>query len=237
MAPATLSREPHLLDRPVWNALASRQAPLAIGGVLARRFHPDFGPFGDVVDDSPEAGAALAALVPPGGRVVLLRADRCPVPAGMGVELSAAALQMVAMRVRPPTRSVPLAPLDDADAPQMRALAELTEPGPFAVRTHELGTFFGVRLEGRLVAMAGERMRPDGFTEVSGVCTHPDYRGRGYAGALMSAVMAGIVARGETPFLHVYSANTGAIALYEALGFVRRCEMTLTVLVRTQDAR
>ena len=92
--------------------------------------------------------------------------------------------------------------LGDADAAEMLALATLTEPGPFFTRTHRLGDFIGIRHAGRLVAMAGERMKPEGFTEVSGVCTHPDFRGRGYAGALMRVVAARIAARGEMPFLH-----------------------------------
>ena len=92
--------------------------------------------------------------------------------------------------------------VDDEDAPEMRALAALTKPGPFGSLTHRLGGFIGVKREGRLVAMAGERMRLDGFTEVSGVCTHPDHRGRGYAGALMRTVASRMLARGETPFLH-----------------------------------
>jgi predicted GNAT family acetyltransferase len=114
----------------------------------------------------------------------------------------------------------------------MLALATLTEPGPFFARTHQLGDFVGVRDGGRLMAMAGERMKPTGFTEVSGVCTHPDGRGRGYAGALTRAVVAKILARGEQPFLHVYAHNTGAIALYEALGFSLRRKMSMTVLTR-----
>jgi predicted GNAT family acetyltransferase len=111
-------------------------------------------------------------------------------------------------------------------------LATLTKPGPYFARTHRLGDFVGVKQDGRLIAMAGERMKPDGFTEVSGVCTHPDARGRGYAGALMRVVVAKILARGETPFLHVYAANTGAIGLYETLGFALRREVTMTVLTR-----
>ena len=89
----------------------------------------------------------------------------------------------------------------------MLALATLTRPGPFFARTHQLGAFIGVKQDGRLVAMAGERMQPTGFTEVSGVCTHPDPRGRGYAGGLMRQVAARILARGETPFLHAYADN------------------------------
>jgi predicted GNAT family acetyltransferase len=123
--------------------------------------------------------------------------------------------------------------LTEADAPQMLALATQTRPGPFFSRTHQLGDFVGVKIDGRLMAMAGERMKSEGFTEVSGVCTDPDCRGRGYAGALMRVVANRILARGETPFLHSYAHNTGAIALYETLGFVLRREMTMTVLERS----
>jgi predicted GNAT family acetyltransferase len=121
--------------------------------------------------------------------------------------------------------------LAEADAPAMLALATLTQPGPFYAHTNRLGRFVGVKVEGRLVAMAGERMAPPGFTEVSGVCTHPDHRGRGYAAGLMRAIAEGIVARGETPFLHVLPDNAAALALDEALGFTFRRSMTATVLV------
>jgi len=112
--------------------------------------------------------------------------------------------------------------LTDDDAPQMLALAQLTKPGPFFSRTHQLGDFVGVKIDGRLAAMAGERMKPEGFTEVSGVCVHPDFRGRGYAAALTQVVSARIRARGETAFLHAYAHNTPAITLYERLGYVLR---------------
>jgi hypothetical protein len=118
----------------------------------------------------------------------------------------------------------------------MRALAALTEPGPFSTRTHELGDFFGIRRDGRLAAMAGERMRPEGFCEVSAVCTHPDHRGRGYGAALTRHVAGRIVARGEVPFLHVMATNTGAIGLYETLGFAFRRALALTVLAPDRGA-
>jgi predicted GNAT family acetyltransferase len=122
--------------------------------------------------------------------------------------------------------------LRESNALEMRSLAELTQPGPFFARTHQLGEFIGIRSGGKLIAMAGERMKAPGFTEVSAVCTHPDHRGRGYAGALMAKVAVKILSRGETPFLHVYAHNTGAIALYEKLGFRLRRALSMRVLVR-----
>lgn len=120
--------------------------------------------------------------------------------------------------------------LGEADAAEMLALATLTRPGPFFVRTHRLGRFLGIRRGGRLVAMAGERLRPPGFTEVSGVCTHPDHRGHGHAARLMRAVADAILARGETPFLTCYADRPATIALYERLGFRTRATIQATIL-------
>jgi hypothetical protein len=114
----------------------------------------------------------------------------------------------------------------------MRALAKLTEPGPFFEHTNRLGDFVGVKVDGRLIAMAGERMKPEGFTEVSAVCVHPDYRGRGLADGLMRVVIERIFARREGAFLHVWPHNTGAITLYEKLGFSLRHTMSLMILAR-----
>ena len=113
---------------------------------------------------------------------------------------------------------------------EMLALATLTKPGPFFARTHQLGAFIGVRVDGRLVAMAGERMRPDGYTEASGVCVHPDHRGKGYAARLLREVTAGILARGDKAFLHSYADNATAIGLYESLGYRGRREVVFTVV-------
>ncbi|HZW15484.1 MAG TPA: GNAT family N-acetyltransferase, partial [Brevundimonas sp.] len=127
-------------------------------------------------------------------------------------------------------KAVAFEPLGESDAAEMLALATLTVPGPFFEKTHRLGDFVGVKVDGRLIAMAGERMKPEGFTEVSGVCTHPDHRGRGYAGALMRVVTGRILERGEQAFLHAYAVNTAAIALYATLGFRVRAPVTYTVL-------
>jgi predicted GNAT family acetyltransferase len=114
--------------------------------------------------------------------------------------------------------------------PEMIALVELTKPGPFGTRTHELGTFLGIKVDGRLVAMTGERMKPGNYTEMTAVCVHPSHRGRGYAQALLGAVGRGIVARGESPFLHVFTSNESAIALYRKQGMKIRRRLHVTVL-------
>ncbi len=221
----------HPLDRPVWTALSGRQAGFAAGDARALRYRPEINILAAAADDSSEALAALAALVPPGGRIATVEGAETPVPPGLTVVKQAMLAQMVLER---PVLAEPLDFLDlgDADAPEMVALATLTEPGPFVESTHRLGEFIGIRMDGQLVAMSGERMRAPGLTEVSAVCTHPDWRGRGLAGKLMRVVMARIVARGETPFLHSYASNAGAIALYEKLGFRVRREVIATFLER-----
>jgi predicted GNAT family acetyltransferase len=118
------------------------------------------------------------------------------------------------------------------DVPAMLELTKLTNPGPFAARTHELGTFLGIRVDGNLVAMTGERMKPGQYTEITAVCVHPDYRGRGYAQLLLGAVARQIAARGEIPFLHVFSKNSSAIALYRRQGMEIRRRLHVTVLQR-----
>ena len=221
----------HPLDRPIWASLTTRQASLAQGDGRALRFDPDYAMFAAAADDSDEAMAALAALVAAHGDGALVEADPVRLPPGVTVASQALCHQMIAHALTPgEAPRFAIVPLGEDDAPQMFELATLTRPGPYFARTHRLGDFVGVKEDGRLIAMAGERMRPTGFTEVSGVCTHPDARGRGYAAALMRLVAARILARGETPFLHAYATNTGAIGLYETLGFALRREVTMTVL-------
>lgn len=175
----------------------------------------------------------LAALVAVHGDVALLEPEPPPPVPGTRIVSQQAGVQMWAERLAGGVApDAGIAPLGDANAAAMLALATLTEPGPFLSATHRLGDFFGIRHGGELVAMAGERLKPDGFTEVSGVCTHPAHRGRGRAGALMRHVAARILARGETPFLHAYAANTGAIDLYRTLGFAVRREVVMTRLAR-----
>lgn len=220
----------HPLDRPVWHALSTRLSHLAVGRARALRFAADIGPLAAARDDSPESLQALADLIADEGTVVLLQVGESPLPPRTAAQMTAPGVQMMAKTL------VPLEPTDrvvrliETDAPEMLALATLTKPGPFKARTHELGGFWGVKENGKLVAMAGERMKLPGFTEVSGVCTHPDVRGRGYAGLLSRVVATQILNRGETPILHAFARNTAAIGLYESLGFVLRSPVTVTVL-------
>ena len=226
-----------MLDRPIWSALSTRHRHLSLGGELARRYVKDVNLFASACDDSPAALAALADLVQPGERVFVLQVPDIVVPAGLALVKAGKGVQMVATRrVQAAGSDEDLVELTDADAPEMLALAKLTEPGPFLSRTHTMGRFLGVRIDGRLAAMAGERFLFPGYTELSGVCTHPDFRHRGLARRLSTAVAAHIESRGERPFLHAWKDNRPAISLYESLGFEIRAEVDVKVLGRGSTA-
>lgn len=227
----------HPLDRPVWSALTTRQASLAQGGGEAMRMAPEYGLFAASADLSPAGVAALAKLEIGDEGLGLVETAPVAAPLGLVQISSAACAQMIADEITPGDPSFAVVELGEADAPEMLALARLTRPGPFFEATHRLGRFVGVRMDGRLAAMAGERMKPAGFTEVSGVCTHPDHRRRGYAAGLMRMVARRILARGETPFLHAYQTNASAIALYGRLGFRIREQVFLTLLQRGDQGR
>lgn len=219
------------LDRPVWSALNTLQTAFSAGGERARRYQPQFNVFGAPRDDTREAHAAFAGLTAPGQKVVIAQVPGVVVPQGFKIAYSAMGVQMVATRdLRTDTTGMEV--LTGNDATEMLALAKLTEPGPFAAQTHRLGRFIGIRSAGTLVAMAGERMRLPGFTEVSAVCTHPDHRGQGLARRLTIAAAAHIQDGGETPFLHAWATNRPAISLYETLGFSVRTELHIVVLER-----
>jgi ribosomal protein S18 acetylase RimI-like enzyme len=221
----------HVLDNPAWHALAGPQKTVADGGPLAFRYEADVAPFSAVPDDpQPEHWAALRALVGDGAVAVFMRTALEPPPGWVPV-FDLPAVQMVASEsLGPPADDEwPVAPpvaLTDADVPEMVALVERTNPGPFSSRTIALGRYIGVRDGGTLVAMAGERMRLPGYTEISAVCTAPEYRGRGLAAALVRDLSAVIAARGDTPMLHVVHGNERAARVYRALGFEDRADLS-----------
>jgi len=210
-----------VLDNPVWTALTHGQKTFAEVRGRAARYLPDVSPFAAVADAAdPAAWADLAELAGPGGEVWMPAATDGTMPGwertggGVGVQLTGEDLA-----VAPDSEAVRLTA---ADVPEMLDLVARTKPGPFGPRTRELGTYLGIRRQGALVAMAGERMRPPGWAEISAVCTDPAFRGQGLAARLVRAVAAAVRERGETPFLHAAGSNTGAIRLYLAMGFRHR---------------
>lgn len=223
-----MSRPAHPLDDPVRSALEGADARFAVRGADALRYGAEYSVFASGAWDG------IAALVGPGGRAVLA-GPTTPTPAAWTEELRIPGFQMTGEEFAPADDD-DVVPLGAEHAGAMADLVARTQPGPWAPRTWELGGYRGVLVDGELVAMAGERMHPDGHAEISAVCTDPAHRGGGLATRVMRAVAAGIVARGEVPFLHVAGANTGAVALYERLGFrVRRTIEFVVVTAPTLD--
>ncbi|TCL74714.1 GNAT family N-acetyltransferase [Rhizobium sp. BK251] len=222
----------HILDRPIWNALRTAHANLAQGGERARRYPPSIVPFAATVDNTPESLEALESLPGAEEAMALIEAGPIVVPQGLEIILEGMLVQMIAERPYERISDSRIEPLTEADAEDMLALATLTKPGPFTLRAQSLGTFWGIKSDGRLIAMAGQRLRAPGFGELSGLCTHPDFQGRGLATLLFRFVAGEISARGETVFLHAFSTNTPAISLYKSIGFRLRAEMNLRVVKR-----
>lgn len=216
-----------VLDNAVWHALTTHHAGLAEVVGRARRYRPDVSPFHGVEELDDDGWASLATF---GGSVTLFRDDIPTPPEGWHQTTTGAGHQML-LEALVPVPEVPFEVLGPADAGNMLTLVAASRPGPFEARTVELGRYLGVRDgDGRLVAMAGERLRLPGFTEISAVTTHPDARGRGYAAALTAEVCRGILARGEVPVLHVAVGNDGARRVYERLGFVERRIVRFAIL-------
>ncbi|MFF9040783.1 GNAT family N-acetyltransferase [Streptomyces sp. NPDC014892] len=222
---APLAPDPSVLDNAVWTSLDGPHAAFAERVGSAARYPADVYAFAALADpEDPAAWADLHTLVGAGAVVRVKPVDRVPdgwevLGGGQGVQLVDTGL-----RTEPAPEAVPLG-LDDV--PEILDLVALTRPGPFLKRTIELGTYLGIRDGGRLIAMAGERIHPPGWTEISAVCTDPAYRGRGLATRLVRAVAAGIRERGDTPFLHASADNLPAIRLYESLGFTLRRSSTI----------
>jgi ribosomal protein S18 acetylase RimI-like enzyme len=215
------------LDDPVRAALWGPQGTLAVVSGAVRRFPPEIGPFLAFDDPADRAWDEAARLVGGDDRIAVV-ADGPLAPTGWHVMRSFDVVQMTGADVEG-AEDGELLELGAADVPEMVALASATSPGPFAERTIELGRYVGARVDGRIAAMGGERMRPDRWVEVSAICTDPAFRGRGLGTRILRAVVAGIRRGGAEPFLHVQHGNP-AIALYASLGFRERRRFVLTVL-------
>jgi ribosomal protein S18 acetylase RimI-like enzyme len=219
------------LDNPVWAALTTGNRALAEGGPLAWRYPPNIAPFAAIADRTKPAFEALATLVPPGRQIALATVEPVVPPAALTLDRNAPIIQMILntpiASARPAPEHIVLGAPDVAD---MLDLTGRTRPGPFGPRTIEFGQYIGIRINGALTAMAGERMRFGRFVEISAVCVDPDHRGKGYAAVLTTRLAQQLQAQALTPILHVFADNAGAIALYEKLGFARRRTMHVTVL-------
>jgi GNAT superfamily N-acetyltransferase len=221
---------PHALDNPIWHALTSQQASLAVGDSFARRFPQTISPLAGMIDQSNQAYASLMPLAQPGESLVLFLDQPAQPPGDWILEVSKPLTQMIFEHQPLPGPEHCITELSDADVPEMLSLTRLTQPGPFRQQTHLLGTYLGIKVKGRLAAMAGERLKLNDYSEVSAVCTHPDFQGRGYAQTLATAICNRILERGELPFLHTGLTNTRAITIYEKLGFRQRRLIHLAVL-------
>jgi len=222
-------KEDRALDNPIWFALTTEHRTLARSHGLARRYPPDVSPLAALLHPTNDAFADLRQLVSPGEHVALFTASSLDVPGDWQVDRSRQIDQMICEASLEPPRVPPVA-LRTTDVPEMLALTAATDPGPFLPQTILMGSYFGIRAsDGRLVAMAGERLKSTACSEISAVCTHPDSRGRGYARALTSFLAAQILAAGKIPFLHVKSEN-GAKVVYQKIGFRLRAAIYLTVI-------
>jgi len=220
----------HLLDNIFWHALSGPQSVYAVGASAARRYAPGFSPIAGFADaEHPD----LDALAPfcAAGESFYTDGWSGAASAGWKIELESTMFKMLWTGEMPVADEAPEAlPLGPEHAEQAVALAALTRPGPFGLRTIELGEYFGLFDGPHLMAMAGERAFAGSLREVSGICTHPDYQGRGLARRLTAKLIRRQLLRGETPFLHVMRSNEAARALYYRMGFVDHRESVVRVI-------
>ena len=221
----------HVLDNPVWNALNSGNRGLAHGTEEVKYFAADVSPFVGFAVPTQPAFEALRALVPAGLRLGIISPETLAIPPPWQVVRQIAVWQMV--QAQPAWGAVGgprLMPLGPEHVPAMLALTKRTNPGPFLGNTLAFGHYKGIFEGDELVAMAGQRLHAPPYAEISAVCTHPDYLGRGYASHLLRHQARRIRAAGGTPFLHVKTDNATAIKVYQTLGFAVRREMNICIV-------
>ena len=223
-----------ILDNILWHALSGPHAKYSVGTDSVRRYAPGFSP---IIGFADMAQPDLAAIKPfcKAGEHFYCAGWTGVVPAGWRLEAESSMFRMLwagGVSADDPRGDAGLVPLSAGHAEAALALATLTNPGPFGLRTLELGEYLGCFDDGQLVAMAGERMQADRFHEISGVCTHPDFQARGLAKRLTLTMIRRQVLRGETPFLHVMSANAAAHGMYQRMGFEDYLEVPVRVIAR-----
>lgn len=228
-----------ILDNPIWNALNTRHQSLAsLDDSNSVRIYPrDMLPMAGLVRADQKSLSSLCSMLEKGRRVGLCVPEAPELPEQLKKLMQFDTAQMI--RLKPPidfdSKCLDsVIELEDKDIEQMQALADLTRPGPFTYRTIQFGKFYGIKSGDKLVAMTGQRMSMQNedciFTEVSGVCTHPDFQGRGYAKALVNRAASGLESLGQIPFLHVLASNTQAIKTYTACGFTLRRIMQYLII-------
>ncbi|OKS84771.1 GNAT family N-acetyltransferase [Mucilaginibacter polytrichastri] len=223
----------HVLDNPLFNALLTGNKHFANGTADVKYFPKEVSPFAGTKDLSAASLTQLHDMLPADRVVALITASQPEIPMQWQVLHQSLVHQMMGNGVQVPAgNNDEIIPLTKADIPQMLALTQLTNPGPFEERTIEFGNFAGIFKNGQLAAMAGQRLHIDNYVEVSAVCTHPEHLGKGYARALIFHQIKHILSAGNIPFLHVRTDNSRAIKVYQDLGFVTRQQLNVNVLLK-----
>lgn len=222
---------PHVLDNPAWNAMNSGNSHLGLGNERIKFFAEDVGPFAGFKNYDEASFRELYDLMSPGRVVIIPSIEQLQIPGYWKLLNKVVALQMIYNNpVLVTDTDTRIVSLNEEHIPEMIALTQLTNPGPFLQNTIRFGNYKGIFKSGKLVAMAGQRMHPYGYVEISAVCTHPDHTRKGYGRSLINNQVLKIVREGNIPFLHVRADNKHAIELYKRLGFTARIEMNIYVL-------
>jgi ribosomal protein S18 acetylase RimI-like enzyme len=222
-----------LLYNPVYNALLSGDAHLSLGTDTVKYFDEEVSPFAGFHHQYEKGFEELYNLLPPGRKILYANSQQINEPRDWKILVEIKGLQFLfTEKTIECKQHFELVPLTENNVDEMVELATLTKPGPFGTRTIEFGHYHGIFEKGKLVAMTGQRLHVDNYTELSAVCTHPDHLGKGYAAALMQHQLQLILSHDQIPFLHVRADNSRAIALYERLGFKVNREMNFYFMKR-----